>query len=417
MLTNGKGDAGRLLIRCAFVVTGTGRVITDGVIEVAADRIADVRPARAGDPPASTPADQPAVALPGLVNAHTHLELSDLGGLFPPGLSFIGWLQALMAHRADQPATESSVQTAMRIGTTMSLRAGVTTVGDITRHPHWTRPILADTPLRVVSYGEVIAIGQRRNLLDERLAAACAGEPSDQLRLGISPHAPYTIEPAGLQRCAEAARARSLPLTMHVCETHLEEAFTLRHTGALVDYLRGLDVWDEQVPLPGVRPVELLAQAGLLGPRLLLVHGNYLSRDDIAQLAGTQTNVVFCPRAHQAFGHRAHPYRQLIEAGVNVCVGTDSLACAPSLSVLDELRFLRRLDRELDPQLLIAMGTANAARALGWLDQVGTLEPGKRADITLVPLAPGREDDWVSIFRHDAWPLAVYVAGEALPGR
>ena len=309
--------------------------------------------------------------------------------------------------------TQEQVQQAVDEGLQHSLASGVTTVADITSHPAWTRPILANSPIRAVSFGEVISIGAVRDRLKQRLDAASSSEhATDRLRIGISPHAPYTVEPKAMRACAERATAIHAPVCIHLAETADEETFTLRREGAFADHLRRLNVWDELIPVPGVRPVDLVLGTGLLGPTTVVAHANYVTDKDIHKLASSGAAVAYCPRTHHAFAHPPHRFREMLASGIRVCLGTDSLASNPSLSILDEIRFLRREHPDVSSDTLLAMGTLHGARALGLDPIVGSLRVGKWADLVVVPIAgTGRPGRWDRLLETTDAPHAVYIAG------
>jgi len=386
-----------------------------------------------------------AVICPGFVNAHTHLELSHLQGLVAPGPDLAEWLwrlvQAIATRRsglradgavptdgvfaapcgADDPSRECNVadsdlrdsHDAVLEGIRQSIAAGVTLVGDITREPGQVRPVLAASNLRSVSFGEVIAIGTRRALLTPRLeAATSAAHACARMRVGVSPHAPYTLEPDGLEACARRAAAGDLSICIHLAESRAEAAFTLRGDGPLAAHLKRLDSWDDRIEATGLDPVELVDRCGLLTRRTVAAHANYVNDAEIARLAECDTSVAYCPRTHAAFDHEPHRYRDMIRAGVNVCIGTDSLASNPSLSVLDELRFLWRRDEGLDPETLLRLGTHHGAIALGWSDSAGSIARGLPADLVVVPIDPGpKRHGLAAMFETDAPPRAVYING------
>src|SRR5262249_6102687 len=149
-----------------------------------------------------------------------------------------------------------------------SLAAGVVALGDITRLPRLTRPVLRDGPVRVISFGEVAATGTRRQFFAERLQAALDdSHASGTLTIALSPPAPYSVEPPGMSSCADAAARLNLPVCVHVAETAEEELFTLRRSGPFENELRRLGIWDDDIPCGGLRPIPLLDCAGLLGSR------------------------------------------------------------------------------------------------------------------------------------------------------
>ncbi|MCH7925000.1 MAG: amidohydrolase family protein [Planctomycetes bacterium] len=401
-----------MILKSRFVVPVGEPVIQHGAIRIHNGRIVEV--GRAADISGDASIDYAdAVICPAFVNAHTHLELSNLHGRVPPSPDFTDWLRRLVEAKSVEPPTKEQIQSAVEEGIEQSLAAGVTTVGDITHVPAWTRESLAQSAIRAVSYGEVIAIGTRRNLLDQRLSAAADRSwETARLRIGISPHAPYTVEPDGLRACAERAAEQKAPLCMHLAETADEERFTGERTGTLADYLRDLGVWDDAIPLAGCGPTELADRTGVLGATTVVAHANYVSDGDITLLAKSGASVAYCPRTHDAFGHPRHRFRDMLQAGVNVCVGTDSLASNPSLSVLDELRFLRRARPDVAAEELLAMGTLHGARGLGFADEIGSITIGKLADLAVIPLGSGVEEPrWDRMLDNNTAPIAVYISG------
>lgn len=402
-----------MIVKARFVVPVDGPPIDNGAVQFDHDRIVAVGPA--SQFPARGAVDYgEAVIVPGLVNAHTHLELSLLEGRVPPSTDFVDWLRRLIAARTEGLQAADAAEyfgQAVRAGVAQSMSSGVTTVGDITASPHITRPVLADSPIRAVSFGEVIAMGRGRDLLAQRLNAAVDLEQqSARLRVGVSPHAPYTVQPAGLRACGERAREADLPLCVHVAETADEERFVRYGEGPFADFLAGLGLWDENIPRSDCSPVELLARAGLLGPRTVLAHANYVADSDIELIAAFGASVAYCPRTHAAFGHAPHRFREMLRAGVNVCLGTDSLASNPSLSILDELRFLRSKCHDVAPDDVLATGTIRGARALGFGEVAGSLTPGKSADFVVIALEQSA-GDWQDILLSSQNPLAVYIRG------
>ncbi|MHC4063992.1 MAG: amidohydrolase family protein [Planctomycetota bacterium] len=404
-----------MILRARHVLAADGQAIENGAVRAEGGRIVEVGPAGSIE---GSPTDDlgNSLLLPGLINAHTHLELTHLAGRVPPRGDFVDWINRLVqAMRADGEDPDT-VRAAVRKGRDLSLQAGVTTVGDIARLSRLTRPILASGPLRVLSFGEVIAIGKLRSRLAERLeAAADTSARGEFLEVGVSPHAPYTVEPQGLAACVDWAVACGLRLCMHLAETAEEALFTTNLAGPVRDYLEQHGAMDRHVPCPGLPPVEYVASAGLLGPDTLLAHANYVNDQDIRRIAASGAHVVYCPRTHAAFNHPPHPFERMLACGVNVCVGTDSLASNPSLSVLEELRFLRSKHPDLPASLLIEMGTIRAARALGMEGTVGSVLPGTFADLTVIPLDPtGPSDPLENILASTSSPGRTYVAGSSV---
>ena len=337
--------------------------------------------------------------LPGLVNAHVHLELSNHKHGVAPA-SFIDWLMDLMGQSLDAAA-------GVRAGVAECLQFGVTTVGDISRQCQITRPILAAGPLRVVSFGEVQAMAQRRTLLDERFAAATdVSDENKLLRVGISPHAPYSIEPAGYRKCLEFARQTSRPIATHLAETPEEREFLANHTGAFARLWESLRAWDDQVPTFTGGPIRYAQWLGLLDGPTLLAHVNECDDDELGILAAGKASVVYCPRTHAYFDRKPHRWREMMSAGIIVAVGTDSRASSPDLNLLDDLRFLHRGSPEAGADTLLAMGTRNAAHAIGMGGAVGELIPGAFADFGVWGVR-----DFIGLLESEARPSAVWIGG------
>ena len=399
-----------MLLRARYVVPVDRPPIKNGAVLVEGDSIAAVGKASEFSPTAAEDFGD-AVILPGFVNAHTHLELTHLAGQISPSLGFVPWIQALAGRLMQESIDPSIAQAAVEDGIRRSLRAGVTTVGDITRDPAVVRPILAKSPLRAVSFGEVIGIGSGRYRWSRRLdAAASAQHATANLVIGISPHAPYTVEPDGLRACAARAKNAKRPLCIHIAETPGEEQFTRRLEGGLVELLKAAGVWDETLVAGGMSPLQLVDHTGVLTSATLLAHANYVSDEDITLVARRGASVAYCPRTHAAFGHAQHCFRNMLAAGINVCLGTDSLASNPSLSILDELRFLHQHTSDVPTDVLLRMATRNGAMALGFDAICGTLTTGKTADLVIIPL-PRAAATWDAFLTDSTEPMAVFIAG------
>jgi aminodeoxyfutalosine deaminase len=311
-----------------------------------------------------------------LVNAHTHLELSNRTQGGPPA-SFLDWLTELMGRSPE-------VADAVKTGAAQCQHFGVTTVGDISKQCATTRPLLTGGPLRVTSYGEVQAMAERRGLLEERFATAVETiDESDRLRVAVSPHAPYSIEPQGYRRCLDFAMQTGRAIATHLAETPDEATFLADHGGPFGDLWSLLNRWDDQVPRFAGGPIRYAAELGLLGYPTLLAHVNYCDDDELAILAAGRASVVYCPRTHKYFGHPPHRWRDMLAAGINVAVGTDSCASSPDLNLVDDLRLLHEIAPDYPVEEIWHMATIRAARAIQWDDELGSIAPGKFADFVV----------------------------------
>ncbi len=371
------------------------------------------------------------ILLPGLVNAHTHLELSYQSANTLSAGHFTQWVSKLMATYPPPDEIEAVIRNATRKGARMSLMAGVTTLGDISRHSAITRSKLADmhaeTPItapRVVSFGEVMGLGKLRARAAPLIESALppAASPSNLITTAISPHAPYTVEGPTLRACVRAALLKGAPIAMHLAENLEEIEFLSDLAGPFGidwDVMLKLDIIDKEISTMPGGPIRwaqrwglLLADAGDPRPRqfpVLLAHVNYCDNGELAQLAVSRASVAYCPRTHEYFKHPPHRYRDMLESGINVCLGTDSLASNPDLSILREAQLLLQRD-QLDPYEALAMITRRGADALGLSKDLGSLTPGKLADVIL--LTAGSQGDGArEIVEAASEPSAVWIGG------
>ena len=389
--------------RARWVIDATGRAIDDGAVVSADGRIvrvgpwSKIRPHVAASDVVEEFAD--AALLPGLVNAHAHLGLSDMAGALGPTANFTAWIGQLALRRHTR--TKAQIRRAVARGAADSLAAGTVAGADVTPEPHFDEA-LGDQGARWRVFGELLRFGDAGlRHLDETIAALDALRKKTGAAVGLAPHAPYTVGVEVFARARREADARGWPVAAHLHETLDEIAFTERGEGSLHDWLSRLRFLPGDLKPAGVRPIPMLAEAGFFAGPVLVAHGNYLTDEEIRILAESGSAVAYCPRSHAFFKHENHPWRRLLAAGVNVCLGTDSLASSPSLSILDEARFLAAREADADPKTLLAMATRRGARALGIDDRTGDLGSGLAAEFCAVrPIA--RTDD----------PLAAVMGGE-----
>ncbi len=326
------------------------------------------------------------ILMPGFVNAHAHLELTCYRGRLARGRLW-DWLEALIALRLEPGAAEAESGAVLQ-GAAESLAAGVTLLGDISR-TGISVEALGASPIRKVCFVELIT-GARAGARDAASLKTAVYQARrftrpGELLLGVSPHAPYSVSCEDLRAAAALALAIRAPLTMHLLETLEEREWFAGRDGPAGRFADRLGLG----PPDRTSPIEHLSEAGLFRVRPLLAHVNYATDDEIAALARRGACVVWCPRAHAFFGHEHHPWRPMLAHGMTVCLGTDSAASNDSLSILDELRWLRGQAPDAPPQILLSMGTLDGAAALGMSNLVGSLKSGKRADFVTLPLDSG----------------------------
>jgi cytosine/adenosine deaminase-related metal-dependent hydrolase len=394
----------RPAIRDAGIAVTAGRVL-------GCARLSDLRRAH---PAAEIEELGDVIVLPGLINAHVHLELSDFESGDSPGGSFTDWILGIRSRmRLGERDIQDAAAAATRHGIEQSLRFGVTTVGDITSHIEDSRRELADSPIGGVSFGEVLGLGPQRTRAESSLDRAIQQEfTSDRLRIGVTPHAPYTVDLDMFQTCIDTARDRRMPLATHLAESPDEQEFLVHQSGPFRAVWDSIGQWDGAIKTFPGRPIEMAHAIGLLDAGALLAHVNYCNDDELGLLARGRASVVWCPRTHRYFGHPPHRWRDMLAAGINVAVGTDSCASSPDLNILGDLRRLRELAPDLPARAIFELATTRAARALGLQGSVGSLATGSRADF--VAFAAHGAEPLDNLLTTRALPTATWIAGAAI---
>lgn len=358
-----------------------------------------------------------AAILPGLVNAHAHLEFSDLAGpLGHPSMPFTKWIAEVVAWRRSRDGGTSGDSgwraAATQQGLEESLRSGVTTLADVTTSPAW-KALYREERGKVFSFLELIGLWKTAGELLEKALAYLAGRSPRRIGRGVSPHAPYTVPLELLgQLCAWSA-AHRFPLAMHLAETREELEWLRAGSGSFRELLEGVGAWDGAAIPRGLRPLDYL-QVLARSHRALVIHGNYLAAAEMELLASCphRLAVVYCPRTHAYFGHDAYPLAQMLKLGVRVALGTDSRASNPDLSLLEEMRYLARHRADVAPGVLLRLGTLAGAEALGCEGEAGSLRPGHRADFLVVRLDDNAGDDpYEALFGSSGDVVQVYKCG------
>lgn len=370
-----------------FVIPVDGPPIAGGTIRIEGARIAGV------DSPGIRSADIDLgnrAILPGLVNAHTHLDLSGLRGQVPPSSDFVGWLRCVIAQRRSQ--NYDRVLLDIQSGIEECLASGTTLVGDISAGGRsWN--LLAQSAPRAIVFYELLGLTKVRAL--PAWAEACAwlnARPNMRhCRPGLSPHAPYSVRRSLFAAAKRLAKERDLPLAVHLAESPAELELLEKRAGPMLPFLTDLGVFDPEGLVDSAE--ELADFLGEL-PNHLLVHSNYLTTN---QLPAAGKNVVYCPRTHHAFGHSPYPLAQYLRQGVRVALGTDSLASNPDLSLFKEAQFVCRQHPDISPAQILNMATIAGAQMLGFGAESGSLTAGKSADLAIVDMPNADDPDPCSL--------------------
>ncbi|MCA9080926.1 MAG: amidohydrolase family protein, partial [Planctomycetaceae bacterium] len=367
----------RVACTADWVYCGHGPPLPQGVVLVEDGQIIAVQ----SDVPTGIPVRRftNAALLPGLVNAHTHLEFSGLTSPLEPRDRFADWIRSVVDCRRERGAEQDWIPQGLH----ECESTGTVAFGEIA-----TSDWLAEASVSVlqgltgVVFREVLGLRPESHAaqLETAQRHLSNADRDDAIIRGLSPHAPYSVHPALLRSVLELARQFQAPVAMHLAESQAELELLDRGSGPLVELLTSFSVWNaSDIPL-GTRPLDYLRLLAPL-PCVLVVHGNHLDDEELRFLAEhPHMSVVYCPRTHAAMGHPPHRWREMLEMGINVCLGTDSRASNPDLSVWDELRLVQSLAPDMPASSILRLGTVNGVRALGLSHAGGTIAPGQPAN-------------------------------------
>lgn len=368
--------AARVLPDARFEIA-QGAVVTEG------ERIVWVGPAEEASDADETIDLGDVTLTPGLVNAHSHLDLSHLKGAIPHTGDFADWIERIVGRRRE-PGFGDAARVAMR----EAIARGTTAFGDIVSVRAYEEIVAAfeETGLRARLFLELV--GFKPELADTVFAEAweiVEMRPlPPRVETGFSPHAPYSVSRELFGRAVAVADGHKKPLATHMAETLEELAFIRHGIGPLRELTRKFSADDkDHVPYGSLKAV--LDQLDLKGAPLLLVHGNYMRPRDVPPGAW----VVYCPTAHHFFGHPEHPVLEMVEDGVRVALGSDSAASGDTVDLLSETQFLSRARLDIDPKTIFQMATEWGAGALA-LD-TGKLEAGRLADMAAFTPVAGHD--------------------------
>ena len=376
-----------MIIRARTVVTMDGRPIDNGAVVVSENRIIDVRKF---DEIKKDNAGQivdlgEQALLPGLINAHCHLDYSCLRGKIPPQKSFAGWIRAINAEKAK--LSPKDYLSSINEGFAEATRFGTTTVANLTAFPDLVPQIAS--PIRTWWFAELIDVRapeQASELVDLAIESL---KPAPTW--GLAPHALFTASKNLYERCEEIARRENVLLTTHLAESREEMEMFRDASGPLYEFLKSIgrpmnDCGNET-------PLELFL--GALDRRALshwiVAHLNELTESDFELLenAKGQFHIVHCPRSHDHFKHSQFPFERPHSLGFNICLGTDSLASNENLSLFAEMPAFQRSEPGISPDEILKMVTVNPATALHREKMIGRIRPGFYADLIAIPYGRG----------------------------
>lgn len=398
--------SGRLLVNATAAIDADRVVAPATVLLERGGIVAMDTPGAIGDPVVDRRLDVRGIVCPAMVNAHAHLDLTDLGPI-PCDSGFDAWLGRV---REGRPVSAEAITRAVQAGVRASIAAGVAAIGDISGDRGLVAArTLAESALAGTAFVEFFGIGRRTDAAVAAIHRLDADpdriRESPGFRLGIQPHAPYSCGPPVFVAAAETGR----PVSTHLAETPEEIRFTTSGDGPLLELLRRIGGMTDEagaVPVSGRHPIDQLLEVAPRRP-WLVAHLNYPVEPEEAEdcrrrrfeaLADAGITVAYCPRAARFLGHPrpgrlGHPWRTLLEAGVEVALGTDGMPCLDTpdrLGPLDEMRRLRPEAPDLDPRTLVRMATTAGARGLGLDPGAFMLSPGPVAGLLAIETDPAR---------------------------
>jgi cytosine/adenosine deaminase-related metal-dependent hydrolase len=376
-----------MIIRSRIVVPMAGEPIESGAVAVEENKITsvgrfdDVKRHCSGD--VLDLGEQ--ILLPGLINAHCHLDYTGLRGKIPPHRSFADWIRAINAEKAG--LTAKDYVTSIREGFVEAQRFGTTTISNLTAFPELIAEI--DEPIRAWWFGELIDV--RTPDRAESIADLAVESLKLAKHWGLAPHAPFTASPRLYARCEEIARGENVLLTTHLAESREETQMFRDAQGPAFSFLK--DIGRSMDDCGKETPLSLFIRTRTIDQRWIIAHLNEIDAGDFELLAtAPKFHLAHCPRSHTFFGHAPFALERLRALGFNLCLGTDSLASNSDLSLFAEMRELLRKEPGLSPREVLTMATLNGAQAISQRDLLGAIRSGAYADLLALPDTPSAAD-------------------------
>lgn len=340
-----------------------------------------------------------AAIMPGFVNCHTHLELTIMRGyLEKEEADFFSWLRKLTIAK-NEKLTSNDLQLSATFGAIEAVRAGITCVGDASDFGISSINALRDVGLRGIVYQETFGpdpklVQENFQKLTDKIIALRELE-TEIAKVGVSPHAPYTVCASQLELVADYALQENLPLMMHAAESQFEKEFMLDGSGVFAEGLAKRDIeWNA----PRVSTIQYLEQHGILKTKPLLAHCINVDEKDLEIIKTHGASIAHCPKSNAKLGHGYAPLASFVDKGLNVGLGSDSVASNNVCDIIEEARFALLLSRaanknvEIDAKDVLKTATIGGASALGLESEIGSLEEGKRADLIVLSLKGAHQE-------------------------
>jgi cytosine/adenosine deaminase-related metal-dependent hydrolase len=403
-----------MIVRSRVVVPMVGEPIENAAVAIAGNQIAAVgrfEEVKASHGGAVFDLGEQ-IVLPGLINAHCHLDYTLLRGQIPPRQSFTDWIRAINSRKA--ALSEEDYIASIDAGLAEVQKFGTTTLLNLAAFPELL-PRISRPPLRVWWCAEMIDVRERVPVQEvlENLHDWFESHPEWLGGFGLAPHAPFTSSAQLFSAASEMSWKHNVPMTTHVGESHEEMQMFRDASGPLYDFLKSIG--RQMGDCGGSTPLSFLMQSQVLDERWILAHLNELTEGDFDLLARAKRfHIAHCPRSHTFFDHAPFELRRLRTLGFNICLGTDSLASNSSLSLFSEMRELLRKEPWISPREVLTMATVNAAHATGQADSLGRISSGFRADLIAIPSAETGRSVFDTIVAFEGTIPWMMVDGETL---
>jgi len=395
-----------MIVRARLIVTMNGPAIENGAVAIEGNRVVDVglfNEVRARNSGEVVDLGEQAL-LPGLINAHCHLDYTCLRGKIPPPKSFADWIRAINAEKAK--LSRQDYLASINEGFAEAKSFGTTTIGNLTAFPELIAKI--NEPIRTWWFAELIDVREPNRVRD--VVDLSVESLKSKEAWGLAPHASFTASTDLYRRCEEVARAKNILLTTHLAESREEMSMFREASGPLYEFMKGIgrpmDDCGHETPL-ALFVAAILQQRDALP--WIVAHLNELAESDFDLLARSteKFHVVHSPRSHGYFGHSRFPFERLRALGYNICLGTDSLASNDDLSLFAEMRAFQRSEPALSPSKIFEMVTVNPARALRQENALGKIRPGFCADFVSIPCARSTNvfEDIIAFDRPVNWKM------------
>ena len=395
-----------------------GRVIFDGALRVRGEDIVAVGSQNDIGPFMGEPVVDlgDSIIFPAFINAHCHLDYTSLAGRLNSGGSFTDWVDQIIDIKRSLSMDEQ--ESSWLHGAQMLINSGCGMVLNIESVPGLFSRMVKQTPLQVCPFTELIGFGDGD---DERLVDLAKRElmknSSLSIVVGLAPHSPYTTTAKALNALACYADQEEIPITVHVSESEDEFEMFTSGSGALFNKMKGLG--REISDCSAKSPIQHFNHSGGAALRTLVVHANYLINEDLDFLVKPGLSVVHCPKSHSWFGYADFEYNRLAEKGVNICIGTDSLASSGNpqqtheeLNMFDEMRQFKSKNPDVDIDDILEMATYNGAKAIGLERRLGRLEEGMLANFAIIPFSKHMSEVKESIISHKGSVSGLFISGK-----